>query len=138
MIVYAKKAKEVREREALLASTHWGRDLMSQGLEDEKPQAGMTVPDGARPVPGIAIVTSNTLEAVGLASLIHTMMPQADIRSFAHAAELAAADDGRFAHYFISAEALMEDAALFDGRHHARSCSSTATNPGNFPPTCIR
>ena len=40
----------------------------------------MTVPDGARPVPGIAIVTSNTLEAVGLASLIHTMMPQADIR----------------------------------------------------------
>lgn len=38
MIVYAKKAKEVREREALLASTHWGRDLMSQGLEDEKPK----------------------------------------------------------------------------------------------------
>jgi len=36
MIVYAKKAKEVREREALLASTHWGMDLMSKGLEDKK------------------------------------------------------------------------------------------------------
>ena len=36
MIVYAKKAKEVREREAMLASTHWGMDLMSKGLEDKK------------------------------------------------------------------------------------------------------
>ncbi len=35
MIVYAKKAKEVREREAMLASTHWGRDLMSKGMEDK-------------------------------------------------------------------------------------------------------
>lgn len=93
----------------------------------------MTAPDGARPVPGIAIVTSNTLEAVGLASLIHTMMPQADIRSFAHAAELAAADDGRFAHYFISAEALMEDAALFDGRHHRTFVLIHGNEPGQLP-----
>ena len=93
----------------------------------------MTVPDGARPVPGIAIVTSNTLEAVGLASLIHTMMPQADIQSFAHAAELAAADDGRFAHYFISAEALMEDAALFDGRHHRTFVLIHGNEPGQLP-----
>lgn len=33
MIVYAKKAKEVREREKLMASTHWGLDLMSEGIE---------------------------------------------------------------------------------------------------------
>lgn len=43
MIVYAKKAKEVRERERLLASTHWGQDLMSKGLDDgakeEQPKA---------------------------------------------------------------------------------------------------
>lgn len=35
MIVYAKKAKEVREREAMLASTHWGTDLLSEGMEEE-------------------------------------------------------------------------------------------------------
>ena len=33
MIVYAKKAKEVREREKLMASTHWGLDLMSEGID---------------------------------------------------------------------------------------------------------
>ncbi len=35
MIVYARKAKEVREREALLASTHWGTDLQSEGINDK-------------------------------------------------------------------------------------------------------
>jgi len=34
MIVYAKKAKEVVEREQRLASTHWGTDLLSEGSED--------------------------------------------------------------------------------------------------------
>lgn len=39
MIIYAKKAKEVRERERLLASRHWGTDLLSEGVEEPKPQA---------------------------------------------------------------------------------------------------
>lgn len=34
MIVYAKKAKEVRDREKLMASTHWGLDLLSEGIGD--------------------------------------------------------------------------------------------------------
>lgn len=34
MIIYAKKAKEVRRREERLASTHWGTDLQSEGSED--------------------------------------------------------------------------------------------------------
>lgn len=34
MIIYAKKAKEVVEREKRLASTHWGTDLLSKGSED--------------------------------------------------------------------------------------------------------
>ncbi len=34
MIVYAKKAKEVKEREERLASQHWGNDLLSEGSED--------------------------------------------------------------------------------------------------------
>lgn len=33
MIIYAKKAKEVREREQRLASTHWGTDLLSEGAD---------------------------------------------------------------------------------------------------------
>ena len=36
MIVYAKKAKEVVEREQRLASTHWGADLASEGAEDAR------------------------------------------------------------------------------------------------------
>lgn len=38
MIIYAKKAKEVIEREQRLASTHWGTDLQSEGSDDVKPQ----------------------------------------------------------------------------------------------------
>lgn len=34
MIIYAKKAKEVVEREQRLASHHWGTDLLSEGSED--------------------------------------------------------------------------------------------------------
>lgn len=34
MIIYAKKAREVTEREQRLASTHWGTDLLSEGSED--------------------------------------------------------------------------------------------------------
>ena len=35
MIIYAKKAKEVIEREERLKSAHWGLDLMSEGLEEK-------------------------------------------------------------------------------------------------------
>ena len=34
MIVYARKAKEVKEREERLASLHWGKDLMSEGADE--------------------------------------------------------------------------------------------------------
>ena len=34
MIIYAKKAKEVIEREERLKSAHWGHDLMSEGVEE--------------------------------------------------------------------------------------------------------
>lgn len=34
MIIYAKKAKEVIEREQQLASRHWGTDLLSEGAND--------------------------------------------------------------------------------------------------------
>lgn len=93
----------------------------------------MNAPDGSRPVPSIAIVTSNTLEAVGLTALIHTMMPQADIQGFAHTADLAVAGADLFAHYFISAEALMENASLFDGRHHRTFVLIHGNEAGQVP-----
>lgn len=40
MIIYAKKAKEVVEREKRLASTHWGTDLLSKGAEDPHTSGG--------------------------------------------------------------------------------------------------
>ena len=33
MIVYARKAKEVQEREKRLSSQHWGKDLLSEGAD---------------------------------------------------------------------------------------------------------
>lgn len=36
MIVYARKAKEVVEREELLAATHWGKDLLGENEEEEE------------------------------------------------------------------------------------------------------
>ncbi|MBO5677332.1 MAG: NAD(P)/FAD-dependent oxidoreductase [Bacteroidaceae bacterium] len=36
LIVYARKAKEVRDREQRLADSHWGTDLMSEGADEIK------------------------------------------------------------------------------------------------------
>ena len=36
LIVYARKAKEVIDRQARLASQHWGRDLQSEGIDAEE------------------------------------------------------------------------------------------------------
>ena len=46
MIIYAKKAKEVRRREARLASTHWGTDLQSEGVNDweDAPEISRSTP----------------------------------------------------------------------------------------------
>ena len=51
MIIYAKKAKEVIEREQRLASTHWGTDLLSEGSEDtaHTPQQAAQTADGTTP-----------------------------------------------------------------------------------------
>lgn len=42
MIIYAKKAKEVIEREKRLASSHWGTDLMSEGADKDAENRKMT------------------------------------------------------------------------------------------------
>ena len=48
LIIYAQKAKEVLDRERLMKSTHWGYDLMSEGVSDaEKHDKANTPPDNA-------------------------------------------------------------------------------------------
>lgn len=63
--------------------------------------------------PAIAIVVPNTLAGLGLATLIARMMPSADIRRFASFEALAAQQDVRFFHYFISAQVLLEHVSFF-------------------------
>lgn len=67
--------------------------------------------------PQIAIITSNTLAAMGLSEMIQQMMPGADICIFSKGAELRD-DDGadRFFHYFVSAAELLESASFFLSR----------------------
>lgn len=48
MIIYAKKAKEVLDREQRLASQHWGHDLLSEGSEEEEKTLG-TITDNPLP-----------------------------------------------------------------------------------------
>lgn len=53
----------------------------------------------------IAIVSSNTLEAIGLSSIIDRMMPMGEIQIFPDNVEIESPEN--FFHFFISAEALM-------------------------------
>lgn len=64
--------------------------------------------------PSIAIIAPNTLACVGLADIIHRMMPGADIRFFSHYTELAAdAAADAFFHYFVSSAEMLSGASYF-------------------------
>ena len=43
MIVYARKAKEIRDRETIEATTHWGKELI------QEPQPAKQEPQSAEP-----------------------------------------------------------------------------------------
>lgn len=64
-------------------------------------------------LPQIAVASPNTLACLGLAGIIRTMMPQAEVRLFPDFKSLEAQDGGQFYHYFISARVLMENARYF-------------------------
>ena len=63
--------------------------------------------------PEIAILDTNTLSAMGLASIIEQAMPIAMVRTFSSFKELQAADSGQFFHYFVAAGILMQHARYF-------------------------
>lgn len=60
----------------------------------------------------IAIIHPNTLAALGLASIIEKMMPMVEVTCFSGYAELEE-HGGRFFHYFISPDVLIENAQFF-------------------------
>lgn len=69
--------------------------------------------------PIIAIIVSNTLAAIGLSDIIRRMMPGAEVRTFAHYADLAqAADADHYFHYFVSGAELLIGASYFLQRQH--------------------
>ncbi len=61
--------------------------------------------------PQIAIITRNTLEAIGLESIVRKMMPKANVRIFSSFLVLEQSAD--FFHYFISSETLLSHAQFF-------------------------
>lgn len=70
-------------------------------------------------MPAIAIVDANTLAAIGLAGIIHRMMPGAEIGMFASYAELNAHPEAdSFYHYFVSAPEVLAGASYFLQRQH--------------------
>ena len=68
------------------------------------------ISNGARPV--VAVITENTLEGIGLAGIIRTMMPHADVHVLSTLAE-ARASAIDYLHYFISSQTLLQHAAFF-------------------------
>lgn len=69
--------------------------------------------------PIIAIVVPNTLAAIGLSDIIRRMMPGAEVRLFAHYADLVeVADADQYFHYFVSGAELLVGASYFLQRQH--------------------
>lgn len=69
--------------------------------------------------PIIAIIVSNTLAAIGLSDIIRRMMPGAEIRIFAHYADLMQDSDAdEYFHYFVSGTELLMGASYFLQRQH--------------------
>ena len=68
--------------------------------------------------PQIAIVTPNTLTALGLRTILEKMMPGAEALLFSNVEDLVRTDEGQYYHYFISADVLMDHSHYFLERHH--------------------
>lgn len=63
--------------------------------------------------PRIAVLTADTLSALGLTAIVRSMMPHAAPAIFTRFEDLVEADDGAFFHYFVSAVHLLPHAGWF-------------------------
>ena len=63
--------------------------------------------------PKIAIIDPNTLSALGLKSILQTVMPIMQVETFGSFAELDANDPETFFHYFVAMNVVLENKAFF-------------------------
>lgn len=69
--------------------------------------------------PQIAIIIPNTLAALGMADILHRMMPGAEVALFSHAEELCRKEEAEsYFHYFVSAQEVMASPAFFLNHQH--------------------
>lgn len=68
--------------------------------------------------PEIAVVSSNMLACLGLAGIVRSMMPGAEVSLFTEFGKLDRQDRGQFYHYFISVPVLLTNARYFLERRH--------------------
>lgn len=86
------------------------------------------------PAPQIAIVVPNTFAALGMAEVLHRMMPGAEVAFFAHAEELAASGEAdSFFHYFVSAEEVFAAAKFFLARQRKTIVLVHGDDAGQLP-----
>lgn len=85
-------------------------------------------------LPAIAIISPNTLAAIGLSNIISRMMPGAEtciFPSFASLSEDRRADN--FFHYFVSADEVLKGAAWFLARQHKTIVLLHGEESGHLP-----
>lgn len=84
--------------------------------------------------PAIAIIVPNTLAGIGLADIIHKMMPGAEICLFNRFAELVASPDAdAFFHYFVSSQEVLAGASYFLQCQHKTIVLTHGDESGHLP-----
>ena len=84
--------------------------------------------------PAIAIISPNTLAAVGLSGLIQGMMPMASINIFRNYKEMSdEGDEQQYYHYFITASVLLENPKFFISHQHKTLLLVEGDSAGNIP-----
>ncbi len=88
----------------------------------------------SHPVPQIAVVVPNTLAALGMADILHRLMPGAEVALFGRAEELvASAQPDGFFHYFVSASEVLLSAQFFLARQHKTIVLVHGDDAGQLP-----
>ncbi len=87
--------------------------------------------------PQIAVVSRNTLAASGLASLIESVMPMAEVRVFNAMTEIHESEMVKFVHFFISTKTLLENPDIFASLSHKTIVITDGARPATIP-ACFR
>lgn len=87
--------------------------------------------------PQIAVVSRNTLAASGLASLIESVMPMAEVRVFNAMKEIHESEMTKFVHFFISVKTLLENHDVFASLSHKTIVITDGIRPATIP-ACFR